>query len=618
VISVRDQTSFLGQGKPPVGYRLTYCIGTTFSLDLECLLQLALNFRRIESPLTELKELEAFVALEEFQMKSVVFCQNCRIKESRFLLEETRGSKGLRKLLATLDAAVVPIPAPAFKAAFHPKVWFFRFDGDRGQVAPIFRLSVQSRNLTSSRDWDISAAFTGSWSRTRATRNRTLVAFLNRLNSQGRGARKQKLIQRAVNDLDYVVFSAMPDMSERWEFLFRWHRYANTILIDPSRYRELIAVSPFLGKTVNTLEGLNSTPKFTLITGPKDIETVARVKGLAEHTYVMAATNEGVWDTTEARPDQLGLHAKIYLGLSKNSDDVDIFVGSANLTDAAFRGQNCEAVVHLKGNLRHFRAFESEFIYRDRKKEILHPWLQKYETLLSQGGTDIKEDPSIELLENLRSRISQGTFYLRFPRRTSKAALRFSSNAPVELPADVGAHFRLATSAEIAPLEPVLRGVEQVFVAPADERSEFLIVRLTHGNRELRFVTVAISDLNRSARSRSTLNRLVRNADAFYDLLGLLLRSTIQTSHPGWPFSRREPERKSKGAPSRRSIKRHAFLEPLLLSGLMEPEVEDEIEAAIGAFLAGRRPPSEKKSVAEFQQFWKRYRRASAALRQHA
>jgi hypothetical protein len=104
VISVRDQSSFLAQATPRKGYRLTYVVGTTFSLDLTCLLQLALNTHRIESSSEEITELEAFAALHQFQGKAVLFCQNCRIKESQLVLNETRGSKRLRKLLTMLDA----------------------------------------------------------------------------------------------------------------------------------------------------------------------------------------------------------------------------------------------------------------------------------------------------------------------------------------------------------------------------------------------------------------------------------------------------------------------------------------------------------------------------------
>jgi phosphatidylserine/phosphatidylglycerophosphate/cardiolipin synthase-like enzyme len=622
VISVRDQSSFLGQAKPPAGYRLTYCVGTTFSLDLECLLQLALNSRGVESPLQDLKDkqLEAFTAVQDFQTKAIVFCQSCRIKESRFLLEETRGSKGIRKLLAALDSSVVAVPSPAFKATFHPKVWLFRYDGDTGKAPAVFTLCVQSRNLTASKDWDISTTFNGSLSRTKSRKHQPLIEFLEHLKHQAARGEKQELIQRAIDDASQIHFNSIPDFSERWEFFFRWPVYRDWALIDPSRYREIIAVSPFLGKSVATLQALSSVQKFTLITGPKDIDTIARVKGLAHRTYVMAGTDEAAWDAAVARPDQLGLHAKIYLGLNKSSDDVDVFVGSANLTDAAFRGRNCEAVVRLKCRLRHLRGFESEFIYKDRKKEILHPWLQNLEALIAlQGGTDLKEDPSERLLEELRERISQGSFHLRFLKRKQQAVLRFASDKPIHLPKGTQAQFRLATSAEISPLEPVLSGAQQVFQASADERTEFLILRLTHGDHELRFVTVAGSDLNRSARSRTALHHLVKDADSFFQLLGLMLGATIPGSRAGGvpPREPKKPGPKSRKPASRFASEGQAFLEPLLLRGLMDREREEEIEAAIQAFLTAPHPSSQKKSVAQFEKVWARYRKASGALRRH-
>jgi len=619
MISVRDQSSFLGQAKPPAGYRLTYCVGTTFSLDLECLLQLALNSRAIESPLLELNELEGFSALQDFQTRAVILCQNCRIKESLFFLEETRRSKGIRRLLAALDSSVVAVPSPAFKAAFHPKVWLFRYDGDAGKAPPAFTLCIQSRNLTASKDWDISTTFAGSYSQIKSTKNQALIQFLNYLKSHAKRSQKQKLVQRAIDDLPHVHFNSIPGISERWEFLFRWPVHPRWALIDPSRYRELIAVSPFLGKTVATLQALSSVPKFTLITGPKDLNTIKRVKSLAHRTYVMAGTNEGAWDTTDSRPDQLGLHAKIYLGLRNDSQDVDVFVGSMNLTDAAFRGKNCEALVRLKCHLRHFRGFESEFIYKDSKKKILHPWLQNFETLIdSQGESDIKENPSQKLLEELRGRISQGSFHIRFLKRNQKATLRFTSDAPIHLPRGVQAQFRLATSAEIFPLGPALAGEQQVFQAVGDERTEFLSLCLTHGDQELRFVTVASSDLNRAARSRTTLNRMVKDANAFFQLLGLILGTTIRESHAGDAISKGsdKPKRKSRKH-TRSSLEGKAFLEPLLLRGLMDPEREDAIEEAIQAFLGSSHPSSQKKSVAQFERFWAQYRKASGALRRN-
>jgi HKD family nuclease len=612
--------SFLGQTKPPIGYRLTYCVGTTFSLDLECLLQLALNSRRIEGPLQELNELSAFAALQDFQTKAVVLCQNCRIKESRFLLEETRGSKGIRRLLAALDSSVVAVPAPALKAAFHPKVWLFRYDCESGKASPVFTLFVQSRNLTASKDWDISTSFSGSISKEKNVKNKPIISFFEHLRIQAERSKKQKIIQRAIHDLSQVNFEAIPGFSDRWEFLFQWPEHQNWAPVKPSRYREFIAVSPFLGKTVSTLQGLSTIPKFTLVTGPKDIATAKRVKELAQRTYVMAGTNESAWDSTDPRPDQLGLHSKIYLGLKKGSDEVDIFIGSANLTDAAFRGKNCEAMIHLKSHKRHFRSFESEFIYENTKKEILHPWLRNLDALInSQGESDSEEDYSEKLLEDLRSRISQGCFKLRFLKRNQQAVLGFTTGGPIHLPKGVNAEFRLAGSTAISPLGPVLIGAQQLFHVPADERTEFLIIRLTHGERELRFLTVASSDLNRSARSRKTQNHLIKDADTFFEYLGLILGAHVPPSYVGGapPNGPGRPKRKSRKQSHRSDLRNTAFLEPLLLHGLMEPEREKEIQEAIQTFLKSRHSVADKRTIAQFAELWARYRNASEALRRN-
>lgn len=41
MIAIEDNAAFLTQFEPPSGYRLGYCVGTTFSLEMTTLLQLA-------------------------------------------------------------------------------------------------------------------------------------------------------------------------------------------------------------------------------------------------------------------------------------------------------------------------------------------------------------------------------------------------------------------------------------------------------------------------------------------------------------------------------------------------------------------------------------------------
>jgi hypothetical protein len=493
---------------------------------------------------------------------------------------------------------VVAVPAPTFKSAFHPKVWLFRYDGEAGRTEPVFTLCVQSRNLTASKDWDITVTMSGVMSSAKSTTNQPLIDFLGQLQTHAHRAQKHKLLQTAINDLSRVHFGPIPGFTERWQFLFQWPQHKEWVLLDPARYRELIAISPFLGKTVITLKALASVPKFTLVTGPKDLATIERVKDLGKRTYIMAETPEGAWNTADYRPDRLGLHAKIYFGLRKNSDDVDVFLGSANLTDAAFRRRNCEAMVHLMCDLRHLRRFESEFIFQNAKKQILHPWLQTYDSLVAAQGKPVNElDRSQELLELVRCRISQGLFTLRFLKGRQQAVLSFAGEKRVLLSDDVGAEFRMAGAGATFPLRPALSGKQQVFDAPADERTEFLIINLTHGDRELRFITIASSDLNRSARSKKALNQVVTSSDTFFQLLGLMLGSAIVPgSSGGSPGKRSDARKRKRGRKSSRpSISRQAFLEPLLLNGLLEPERQEEIERAVEAFLGGRHPAPRKK-----------------------
>src|SRR2546427_12894731 len=98
-----------------------------------------------------------------------------------------------------------------------------------------------------------------------------------------------------------------------------------------------------------------------------------------------------------------------------------------------------------------------------------------------------------------------------------------------------------------------------------------------------------------------------------------MLGATIPRGHAGGapPKGPKKPGPKSKRPASRFSPGGNAFLEPLLLRGLMDPEREEKIEEAVQTFLSARHPSSQKKSVAQFEKLWAGYRKASGALRRH-
>src|SRR5438093_9560019 len=113
MITFSDQRSFLQIIKPPAGYRLTYCVGTAFSLDLDCVVAMAritANSGRSDDS-SELNIYEALQSIDEFTQNSIVFFQACQItaleRQQAALLAKDYG-----RLISLLDQMVVPVSAP--------------------------------------------------------------------------------------------------------------------------------------------------------------------------------------------------------------------------------------------------------------------------------------------------------------------------------------------------------------------------------------------------------------------------------------------------------------------------------------------------------------------------
>ena len=111
MLNEREQTAFLNVSLPPYGYILTYCIGTTFSLDVECLIQMAVNSRSREIIFGDLSAPEKLEIINRFEERSLIFCQNCRIKDSKSE-DGNQFSEDYSKLFNLLDSIIAVVPPP--------------------------------------------------------------------------------------------------------------------------------------------------------------------------------------------------------------------------------------------------------------------------------------------------------------------------------------------------------------------------------------------------------------------------------------------------------------------------------------------------------------------------
>ena len=220
MITFSDQQSFLQLVKPPAGYKLTFCLGTAFSLDLDCVVAMARvtakNGQSEDS--SERNIFEALQSIAEFTQNSIVFFQACQIKA----LERQQAAlhaKDYGRLISLLDQMVVPVSAPGIKSSFHPKIWREKFDVDRGAGESIFRLLVTSRNLSTQMDWEIGCVLEGRKETKSNDLSRRLKDFLSSLKASVPKS-KQQLFQKVLTDLRTVGFQK-PLKTRSIQFLFK-------------------------------------------------------------------------------------------------------------------------------------------------------------------------------------------------------------------------------------------------------------------------------------------------------------------------------------------------------------------------------------------------------------
>jgi hypothetical protein len=150
----RQRSAFTDALRPPRGYVLGACIGTTYSLDFEVFTAVILAFAGadVEDPLNHPPAVLTTVA---------------RLR-SRLRVYANAGSlhppTTTNRLFALYDRILRPKTMEG--GAFHPKVWALRFDPvsrpERHSVEPIYRLLTASRNMTDSRCWELGALFEGT------------------------------------------------------------------------------------------------------------------------------------------------------------------------------------------------------------------------------------------------------------------------------------------------------------------------------------------------------------------------------------------------------------------------------------------------------------------------
>lgn len=346
--------TYLEELRPPVGYVLDRAVATTYSLDLLTLLlaPLAMVFYECQKRDMDLTgRMEVIEALRRVAGRLIIFCQKGRIAVPR---ADTL-------LYSYLEPVVVEVQ-PEGEGVFHPKIWLLRFAAEGQPV--VYRFLCLSRNLTFDRSWDTVLCLEGRLQDRKVgySSNSPLRDFMRAL--PGLAARELEpwqgeQVELMAEEAGRVTFEVPPGFDPEYMFVpsgIKGYRYPRIFGKGCSR---LAVVSPFISPEL-LMRGLPGCEgENILITREESLDTLSKVQfrklSGKYRLFTMHGSARIMEENQEkedgempgADSDPFGLHAKLYV--AEDGSDVLLATGSANATEAAFKGQNVEFMVRLSG-----------------------------------------------------------------------------------------------------------------------------------------------------------------------------------------------------------------------------------------------------------------------------
>ena len=333
--------------RPPENYQLDMAVLTTYTLDLETLLALPLAVLSYsDDGVNDLlvDPLRLVQGLREAADRIHVF-----VDESGIAIP----NEG-RDLFALLESSVHPVRVPN-GGVFHPKVWLARFTSDDESMQPLFRLAILSRNLTFDRSWDVALASEGFARGRNIAGNRPLgelVAGLPSFAAKANRPLQTKAAER-VRDLAAEARRTAFPAPDGFKSPIAFHAFglAKTRRrsgpwppkIDGSR---VLAVAPFVSASaIKQLAAFGKDERRrVLISRPEELDQLKKAV-LVEWGEVLVIADAASADSDNDATRLSGLHAKMIA--IEHGSQVTWCLGSANLTTAAFTGENIEMVASI-------------------------------------------------------------------------------------------------------------------------------------------------------------------------------------------------------------------------------------------------------------------------------
>lgn len=589
--ATRQRSAFTDALRPPPGYVLGVCIGTTYSLDFEAFTAVILAFvgADVEDPLNDAPSVLTTVARLRSRLR--VFVNSGSLHPPG----------ATNRLFALYDCILRRVAIEG--GAFHPKVWALRFDPiarpEHREVAPIFRVLTASRNVADSRCWELGARLEGHKSTAKQKFGSDLSAFLRRVASS---PNLPKDLWKLIDELKSVEFSPPREAADGLRFDWQWP--SEQVLINrlPRSAARALVISPFVRPAF--LERLCARVGELTV-----VSTQSELDRLSDHTH-KALDQAKIFVVTSNDDDEmpsLGLHAKLLAW--EFAGESETMIGSANATGPGWgcgKNWNCEAMVSMRPGLgvdAVMKAFVSP------GKDQLHPWIEQYQRQPEVVDAEAEATKRLEKFKRLLcAEQIQGEY--NFSKKTLKLLTRSSAGTET-WPVGLGAKIvpMLQRDQEMWLDYRLMYGAGAKFAGvELEDVAAFACVVLRdehHKDVEVSFVIqfeLNMDEQETDARDNAVNTRLLEGVDARSLLLNVL------SGLPGGTSRSSSGDRHNGGGHANESLLRRASIERILEVCTADPSRIYEVEAVLAAC-------GDAENMSSFREFWVVFRESLAEER---
>ena len=513
--------------------------------------------------------------------------------------------------------------------SWHAKMALVRYVREAGGVAApdtAWRLWIGSRNLTRDTSWDSALTAEG--------RPRGAASSVGEGIARAGGALAARAelpgwpANRVHDELRAVEWEWPKDViGVDWFALWPDGDPAPGFPTPPDGLRELVAVSPFIDGTLARRLGAwgRAGTSRRLLSIPATLATLAQqatrpLAGFSSLHEIDAATapDDADADRDTTGDDQMlevhrGLHAKLIWARSTGGDH--LWLGSANLTERAWGGENTEVALHLRvppsvggGLCRGLIEEISAEVAIGALREVVPP-RNKLE----------------ERLDALRNRIA-GAWRVTLIATRDGRELELRSHAPPLTETD-DAHLcvRLLGAKDYHPWEPG-RMTVRVPSVPLHQLTELVELKLSAGgSRGLSIGWVARAPLDPEpslARDRAVLARLMGPRAFLAWLRGLLDEIQGEAADGKWPEGQEPPGQDISARPAPKQVLGSPTLEAVLRAWTRDPSAVRAVDRAIATWAADIRSciaedaeEEDRAALVELERFEKAWRIVRTGLR---